>query len=55
MLEDFINRREQIQQGTLTPLDVVGGLSQNFNPHAQKAGVNMNNMNQVIKIITAYF
>jgi hypothetical protein len=32
----------------ISPQDAVQGLSQNFNQEAQKAGVDMNNMNQVI-------
>jgi hypothetical protein len=35
-------------QGQITPQQAVGGLSQNFNQQAQKNGVDMNNMNQVI-------
>jgi hypothetical protein len=48
LLEDLRNKREQMLQGQITPQQAVGGLSQNFNQQAQKAGVNMNNMNQVI-------
>jgi hypothetical protein len=35
-------------QGQMSPQDAVQGVSQNFNQQAQNAGVDMNNMNQVI-------
>jgi hypothetical protein len=35
-------------QGQISPQDAVQGISQNFNQQAQNAGVDMNNMNQVI-------
>jgi hypothetical protein len=47
-LEDLRNKRERMLQGQITPQQAVGGLSQNFNQQAQKNGVDMNNMNQVI-------
>jgi hypothetical protein len=50
-LEYLRNRKEQVKQDTMTPQDAVGRLSQNFNQQAQKAGVDMNNMNQVINMM----
>lgn len=51
LLEDLRNRREQVNQGTMTPQDAVNGLSQKFNQQAQQAGVDMNNMNQVVNMM----
>ena len=48
LLKDLRNKREQMVQGQITPQQAFGGLSQNFNQQAQQAGVDMNNMNQVI-------
>jgi hypothetical protein len=48
LLKDLRNRKEQMAQGQISPQDAVQGLSQNFNQQAQQAGVDMNNMNQVI-------
>jgi hypothetical protein len=51
LLEDLRNRREQMQQGQMSPQDAVQGLSQNFNDQAAQAGVDMNNMNQVVNMM----
>jgi hypothetical protein len=48
LLEDLRNKKEQMAQGQISPQDAVQGISQNFNQQAQNAGVDMNNMNQVI-------
>jgi hypothetical protein len=41
-------RKKKMAQGQISPQDAVQGLSQNFNQQVQQAGVDMNNMNQVI-------
>jgi hypothetical protein len=48
LLKDLRKKQEQLQNGEISPQDAVGGLSQNFNQQAQKSGVDMNNMNQVV-------
>jgi len=48
LLEDLLKKKEQIQNGQISPQKAVNDVSQNFNQQAQKAGVDMNNMNKVI-------
>ena len=48
LLEDLRNKKEQMQQGAISPQDAVNGVSQTFNEQAQGNGVDMNNMNNVI-------
>ena len=48
LLEDLRNKKEQMQQGAISPQDAVNGVSKTFNEQAQGNGVDMNNMNNVI-------
>ena len=51
ILEDLRNWRERVQQSIMTSMDVVSGISQTFNQQAQKAGVEINNIHQVVNMM----
>jgi len=48
LLEDLRNRREQMEQGQISPQDAVQGVSDQFYQQAAQNGVDMNNMNKVV-------
>ena len=48
LLEDFRNRREQLQNGSASPQEAVQGMTDAFN---QKSGVNQHNLGQVLNMM----